>query len=148
MATSMRPCLTAITLGVADMARSIRFYDALGFIRRMRKTGEEVAFFDAGGLILALYPWDKLAADATLPDQPRPQTFRGMTLAWNRASPAEVEAAMAHALNCGARLIKKPHETFYGGYSGYFADPDGHPWEVVCAPGFQLGADGRVSLPD
>jgi hypothetical protein len=148
MAAQPKPCLTAITLGVADMAKSIRFYEALGFVRRMRATGEQVAFFDAGGTILALYPWDKLAADAALPDQPRPQGFRGTTLAWNRASPADVDAAMAHALGGGARLIKKPHETFYGGYSGYFADPDGHPWEVVCAPGFQVGEDGRVSLPD
>jgi hypothetical protein len=148
MAAQPKPCLTAITLGVADMAKSIRFYEALGFVRRMRATGEQVAFFDAGGTILALYPWDKLAADAALPDQPRPQGFRGTTLAWNRASPADVDAAMAHALGGGARLIRKPHETFYGGYSGYFADPDGHPWEVVCAPGFQVGEDGRVSLPD
>jgi catechol 2,3-dioxygenase-like lactoylglutathione lyase family enzyme len=148
MATQPKPCLTVVTLGVADMARSIRFYDALGFARRMKATGEQVAFFDAGGVILGLYPWDKLAEDATLPDQPRPQTFRGVTLAWNRASPAEVDAAMAHALGCGGRLLKKPHKTFYGGYSGYFADPDDHAWEVLCAPGIEVGADGRVSLPD
>jgi uncharacterized protein len=148
MPASPKPCLTAITLGVADMARSIRFYEALGFPRRMRGTGEEVAFCDAGGVILALYSWDKLAAEAALQREPRPAAFRGTMLAWNRASPADVAAAMAHALACGASLIKKPCETTYGGYAGYFADPDGHPWEIVCAPGFRVGDDGRVSLPD
>lgn len=143
-----KPCLTVVTLGVADMKDSIRFYDALGFGRRARATGEQVAFFDAGGVVLALYPWDKLAEDATLADKPRPQAFRGMTLAWNRSSPAEVDAAMAHALSVGAAPLKTPHETFYGGYSGYFTDPDGHPWEVVCAPGVDVQPDGRVMLAD
>lgn len=148
MTAKPNPCLTVITLGVTDMARSIRFYDALGFARRMKATGEQVAFFDAGGVILGLYPWDKLAADATLSDQPRPEGFRGTTLVWNCASRSDVDAAMAHALGCCARLIKQPHETFYGGYSGYFADPDDHAWEVVCAPGIEVGANGRVTLPD
>jgi catechol 2,3-dioxygenase-like lactoylglutathione lyase family enzyme len=142
------PCLTAITLGVASVKASIAFYEKLGFARKMRKTGEEVAFFDAGGVVLALYSWDALADDATLPAQPRPQVFRGMTLAWNRSSPQEVDDAMAQALAAGARLLKKPHTTHYGGYSGYFIDPDGHPWEVVCAPGIAVMADGRVTLPD
>jgi catechol 2,3-dioxygenase-like lactoylglutathione lyase family enzyme len=148
MSPQSKPCLTVVTLGVADMAISIRFYEALGFRRRMRATGEAVAFFEAGGAVLALYPWDKLAADATLADQPRPAAFRGMTLAWNRSSPQEVEDAMAQALAAGARALKAPHKTFYGGYSGYFADPDGHPWEIVCAPGITVGADGRVQLPE
>ncbi len=143
-----RPCLTVVTLGVTDMKTSIRFYEALGFERRAKATGEQVAFFDAGSAVLALYPWDKLAEDATLGDQPRPQAFRGMTLAWNRSTPAEVDAAMAHALSAGARKLKAPHETFYGGYSGYFTDPDGHPWEVVCAPGVDVQPDGRVKLAD
>ena len=143
-----RPCLTVVTLGVADMKASIRFYEALGFVRRAKATGEQVAFFDAGSAVLALYPWDKLAEDATLADEPRPQAFRGMTLAWNRSTPAEVDAAMAHALSAGAKPLKAPHETFYGGYSGYFTDPDGHPWEVVCAPGVDVQPDGRVKLAD
>lgn len=143
-----KPCLTVVTLGVADMKESIRFYDALGFARRMRATGEQVAFFDAGGAVLALYPWDKLADDTTLPDMPRPQAFRGATLAWNCRSAADVDAAMAHALAVGAAQIKTPHQTFYGGYSGYFGDPDGHPWEVVWAPGIDVQADGRVTLAD
>ena len=143
-----KPCLTVITLGVADMKTSTRFYGALGFARRLQATGEQVAFFDAGSVVLGLYPWDKLADDAAMPDQPRPQVFRGMTLAWNRSTPDEVEEAMSHALSAGARPIKKPHKTFYGGYSGYFADPDGHLWEVVCAPGIDVQADGRVALGD
>ncbi|MGH6769822.1 MAG: VOC family protein [Xanthobacteraceae bacterium] len=148
MTAEAKPCLTVVTLGVADMETSIRFYETLGFVRRLRATGEDVAFFDAGGAVLALYPWDKLAEDAAMWDKPRPQTFRGMTLAWNRTTPQEVDAALAHALAAGARLLKEAHKTFYGGYSGYCTDPDGHPWEVVCAPGIAVGADGRVALPD
>jgi uncharacterized protein len=143
-----QPRLTVVTLGVADMRASVRFYQALGFARRMQGTGEEVAFFDAGAAILALYPWDKLAADATLAAAPRPPAFRGTTLAWNCASRADVDAALAHALRAGATLLKGAHDTSYGGYSGYFADPDGHPWEVVVAPGLVLAPDGRVVLGD
>jgi catechol 2,3-dioxygenase-like lactoylglutathione lyase family enzyme len=148
MAAGTKPCLTVVTLGVADMKASIRFYEALGFARRMRGSGEVVAFFDAGGAVLALHPWDKLAEDAAMWDKPRPQAFRGMTLAWNRNTPQEVDAALAHALAAGARLLKEAHPTSYGGYSGYFTDPDGHPWEVVCAPGIAVGADGRLTLPE
>jgi catechol 2,3-dioxygenase-like lactoylglutathione lyase family enzyme len=75
------PRFTVITLGVTDMRASIAFYEALGFTRKMRATGEAVAFFDTGGTVLALFPWDQLASDATLPDRPRPKTFRGSTLA-------------------------------------------------------------------
>ena len=148
MKEAPQPRLTVVTLGVADMRASIRFYETLGFARRMQGTGEEVAFFQAGAAILALYPWDKLAADATLADTPRPTAFRGTTLAWNCASRAEVDAALAHALRAGATLLKGAHDTPYGGYSGYFADPNGHPWEVVVAPGIALSADGRVVLAD
>ena len=139
---------TVVTLGVADMRRSIGFYERLGFARKMRATGEEVAFFETGASVLALYRWDKLAADAAWPDQPRPQTFRGMTLAWNCSSQGEVDTVMTHALAQGARLLKAAHRTDYGGYSGYFADPDDHSWEVVVAPGIEVTADGRVRLPD
>ena len=139
---------TVITLGVTDMRRSIAFYERLGFRRKMHATGEEVAFFETGASVVAIYPWDKLAADAAVPDQPRPTTFRGVTLAWNCASPAEVDEVMAHALARGARLLKPARPTDYGGYAGYFLDPDGHVWEVVVAPGIEVTADGRVALPD
>jgi predicted lactoylglutathione lyase len=140
--------LTAITLGVSDMRASIAFYEALGFARKFRATGEEVAFFETGGAVLGLYPWSKLAADTALPDQPRPQAFRGMTMAWNCSTAEEVDAVLAFAISKGASLLKAAHRTEYGGYSGYFSDPDGHPWEVVVAPGIAVGEDRRVHLPD
>jgi len=140
------PRLTVITLGVSDMRTSIAFYDALGFSRRLKVTGEAVAFFDTGGPVLALYPWDQLAADAALPDNPRPAAFRGVTLAWNCRTREEVDTVLAFAVDKGAALLKAAHETDYGGYSGYFTDPDGHPWEVVVAPGIEVAEDRRVHL--
>jgi catechol 2,3-dioxygenase-like lactoylglutathione lyase family enzyme len=142
------PRFTVITLGVSDIRTSIAFYEALGFVRKMRATGEAVAFFDTGGTVLALYPWDQLATDAKLPDQPRPKTFRGSTLAWNCSSAQEVDAVLDFATSCGASLLKPAHRTDYGGYSGYFGDPDNHPWEVVVAPGIEVGDDRRVHLAD
>jgi uncharacterized protein len=142
------PRFTFITLGVANMRTSIAFYEALGFARKFRATGEAVAFFDTGATALGLFPWDQLAQDVTLPDQPRPQAFRGVTLAWNCNSPEEVDAVLDFALSKGARILKSAHKTDYGGYSGYFADPDGHPWEVVVAPNIVVGDDRRVHLPD
>lgn len=142
------PRLTVITLGVSDIRASIVFYEAIGFVRKMRATGEAVAFFDTGGPLLGLFPWDQLAADAALPDRPRPATFRGVTLAWNCRSREEVDAVLTFAVGHGALLLKAAHETDYGGYSGYFADPDAHPWEVVVAPGLDVGEDRRVHLRD
>jgi uncharacterized protein len=142
------PRLTVITLGVSDMRASIAFYEALGFTRKFRATGEAVAFFDTGGIVLGLFPWDQLAQDATLPDHPRPKTFRGTTLAWNCRSVEEVETVLDFAISKGASMLKPAHTTDYGGYSGYFADPDGHPWEVVVAPNIEVGEDRRVHLPD
>ncbi|MHB0770337.1 VOC family protein [Bradyrhizobium sp. 5.13L] len=142
------PRLTVITLGVSDMRASIAFYDALGFSRRLKATGEAVAFYDTGGPVLALYPWDQLAADANLPGQARPTSFRGTTLAWNCATREEVDAVLSFVVDKGAALLKAAHETDYGGYSGYFADPDGHPWEVVVAPGIEVGEDRRVHLAE
>ncbi|WP_234681805.1 VOC family protein [Bradyrhizobium monzae] len=142
------PRLTVITLGVSDIRAGIAFYDALGFSRRLKATGDAVAFFDTGGPVLGLFPWDQLAADAKLPDAPRPTTFRGVTLAWNCATREEVDAVLAFAFSKGATLLKAAHETEYGGYSGYFADPDGHPWEVVVAPGIEVGDDRRVHLAE
>ena len=140
--------LTVITLGVSDMRVSIAFYQSLGFARKFGATGEEVAFFETGGAVLGIYPWSKLARDATLPDRPRPVAFRGTTLAWNCRSTDEVDAVLAFAVDMGAVLLKPAHQTDYGGYSGYFSDPDGHPWEVVVAPGIEVGEDRRVYLPD
>jgi catechol 2,3-dioxygenase-like lactoylglutathione lyase family enzyme len=146
--TAPVPRFTVITLGVADIRASIAFYKALGFERRFRATSEAVAFFDTGGTVIALFPWDELARDTTLPEQPRPVHFRGVTLAWNCRSIEEVDAVLKFAISKGASLLKPARRTDYGGYSGYFLDPDGHPWEVVVAPGIDVGDDRRVHLPD
>src|ERR1051325_1648583 len=103
---SMTAHLNVVTIGVTDFARSVKFYSDLGFQRRMKATGDEIAFFDAGGLILSLFRWDMLAEDAQLPAQPRPQAFRGITLAQMCRTDAEVDAAMAKALAAGATLLK------------------------------------------
>jgi catechol 2,3-dioxygenase-like lactoylglutathione lyase family enzyme len=142
------PRFTVITLGVEDMRASIAFYEALGFARKFRATGEEVAFFETGATVLGIYPWSKLAHEASVPDQPRPAAFRGATLAWNCRAAEEVDAVLAFALAKGATLLKAAHRTDYGGYCGYFSDPDGHVWEAVVAPGIEVGDDRRVHLPD
>jgi predicted lactoylglutathione lyase len=140
--------LTMVTLGVSNMRASIAFYEALGFSRRLKATGEMVAFFHTGGTAIGLFPWDQLAKDVTLPESPRPQAFRGMTMAWNCRTREEVDRVLDFAVSKGASLLKPAHETDYGGYSGYFADPDNHPWEVVVAPGIDVVEDRRVHLPD
>ena len=142
------PRLTVITLGVSNMRASIAFYEVLGFARKMHATGEAVAFFETGATMIALFPWNLLAQDVTLAEKPRPWTFRGMTLAWNCRSTEEVDRVLDFAILKGGSLLKAAHKTDYGGYSGYFADPDNHPWEVVVAPGIEVGDDGRVHLPD
>src|SRR3979411_1225143 len=98
------PRLTVITLGVSDMRASIAFYEALGFARKFRATGEVVAFFETGGTALGLFPWDQLAQDVTLPENPRPQAFRGITLAWNCSTTQEVDAVLDFAIAKGAEL--------------------------------------------
>jgi catechol 2,3-dioxygenase-like lactoylglutathione lyase family enzyme len=143
-----RFALSVVTLGVTDLARSVRFYEALGLKRKFKESGDAIAFFDVGNVIVALFGWDELAADAALPAEPRPLAFRGTTLACNCRSEAEVDAVMAHALGIGATLLKPAQKTFYGGYCGYFADPDGHPWEAVIAPGLMPDEQGRIVLPD
>jgi uncharacterized protein len=105
-------------------------------------------FLDGGGVVLALWDWDKLAQDAVLSARSPPQSFRGATFAWNCATPAEVDAIFAKAIEAGAGLLRKPEKTDYGGYRGYFSDPDGHAWEVVQAPGFAFTGDGRLILPE
>ena len=139
----MEPRLTLITLGVADVAAARRFYEALGF-KAGKASEEAVTFFDAGGVVLALYGRGPLAEDATVPDSA--PGFSGIALAHNARSEADVDAALAEAVAAGAKLIKPAAKTFWGGYSGYFADPDGHLWEVAHNPYFKLDADGRVAL--
>lgn len=142
------PRFTVLTLGVSDLEESIAFYQALGFERRYRSAGEEVAFFDTGGTVIALFTRALLAKDATLSESQRPSAFRGFTLAWNCSSTEEVDAVIKFAVSKGASLLKPARRTNYGGYAGYFVDPDGYPWEVVVAPGIEVGDDRRVHLPD
>lgn len=146
--TAPSPRLTAMTLGVRDIRASTRFYEALGFERKFRATGDEITFLDAGGVVIGLWHWDKLATDTGLATEPIPQSFRGSTLAWNCATPVDVDAAFAKAVAAGASPLRQPEKTDYGGYRGYFSDPDGHVWEVVQAPGFTLTAEGRLILPE
>jgi catechol 2,3-dioxygenase-like lactoylglutathione lyase family enzyme len=140
--------LHVVTLGVSDFERAVRFYSDLGFERRFKATGDAIAFFDAGRIILSLFRWDMLAEDACVDPRPRPEAFRGTTLAQMYRTDTEVDAAMSKALVAGGTLLKRAEKTSFGGYSGYFADPDGHVWEAVRAPGFAFSGDGRVTLPD
>ena len=141
----MRPRINLVTLGVADIAAARAFYQRLGFVASPAGN-DDVAFFDANGIVLGLFGHDALAQDANVAAQPQP-AFRGVSLAWNAAGEAEVDAIIAHAVACGASLVKAPHKVFWGGYSGYFADPDGHLWEVAFNPFFPLDAAGRIVLP-
>jgi len=137
----MQQRVSLITLGVADTTRSRAFYEALGW------SGEspdgDVVFFQAGGMVVALWGRDSLAEDSAVPDT---GGWGGIALAHNVASPAEVEAVLAEAVAAGATIGRPGAPSPWGGYSGVFLDPDGHPWEVAHNPGWQLGADGAVSL--
>lgn len=132
----MKPRINIITLGVRDLARSIAFYEeGLGF-PRMPFEGD-IAFFSLSGTWLGLYPWQELAEDATVPADG--EGFRGVTLAQNVGSRAEVDEVMAEAEKAGAVIEKTARDVFWGGYSGYFSDPDGHLWEVAWNPFFWPG---------
>jgi catechol 2,3-dioxygenase-like lactoylglutathione lyase family enzyme len=134
--------LSLVTLGVADLARAREFYAALGW-----KTGaapaDDVAFFQAGGMIVALWGRDQLAEDSGVEDS---GGWGGITLAYNARSPDEVDAVIAEAERAGARIARYGAETFWGGYSGVFVDPDGHPWEVAHNPHWTIEDDGSVRL--
>jgi catechol 2,3-dioxygenase-like lactoylglutathione lyase family enzyme len=126
----MEPNITLVTLGVGDIDESIAFYrDGLGLPMRDRETDSDVAFFELDGTWLSLYPRGLLAEDATVADDG--SGFSGITLAHNVASKREVRAVLAEAETAGGRVVKPAQDTFWGGYSGYFADPDGHLWEVA-----------------
>ncbi len=139
----MEPRLTLITLGVADVARARTFYEALGF-KAARASQASVAFLPAGGVVLALWGRAALAEDATVADS-KPG-FSGVALAHNARSEADVDKAIAEAVAAGGKLVKPAGKTFWGGYAGYFADPDGHLWEVAYNPHFRFDAEGRLEL--
>lgn len=131
----MKPKIGLVTLGVRDLARSTSFYrDGLKFPVRFQ--GEDVIFFEFEGTQLALHPYEKLAEDAHVPAQG--SGFAGITLAHNEPSKEDVDRVYAEALAAGARDVKRPEDTSWGGYSGYFADPDGYLWEVAWNPHMDL----------
>ena len=140
------PRLTLVTLGVADMAVAVAFYDRLGWRRSRAHDPGEVAFYQLDNLVLSLFPRAHLAADAQVPDTPA--GFGGVTLALNQDSEAAVDAVLAEAVEAGATLLKPGQNVFWGGYSGYFADPNGHPWEVAYNPFLPFDEAGRLVLPD
>ncbi len=140
----MEQRVSLITLGVADLAVARRFYEALGW---SCKEVEETAFVQAGGSAVVLWGREKLAADAGVED-PGGGGFGGIALAQNVGSREEVDAVLAAARAAGATITKPAAETFYGGYAGYFADRDGHLWEIAHNPGFTLAEDGSLVLPD
>ena len=137
--------ISIVTLGVADLERSIRFYTALGW-ERCNSSNDDIAWFRTADTNLGLFPFHELAGDANLPATPR-TGFGGITLAINVDSPAEATAAIEAAVAAGGTILKPAVATSWGGFSGYFADPDGYPWEVAHNPFFAIGADGRVRIP-
>jgi uncharacterized protein len=139
----MEQRISVVTLGVKDLGVSKRFYvDGLGW--QPAFADEEIAFFQAGGSILALFLRDKLAADF----QGDAGTFgrAPMALAYNARAKEEVDTIIKQAANAGATILKPPQDTYWGGYSGYFADPDGFAWEIAWNPAWTIASDGSVKL--
>jgi len=141
----MEQRISIITLGVADLKRSREFYERLGWRKSLAKT-EGIVFFQAGGMALALYPRYELAKDANIAADG--QGFSGISLAYNARNREEVDAVLVEAKAAGARILKPGQEAFWGGYSGYFSDPDGFVWEVAWNPSFPISEDGSIQIPD
>ena len=138
----MEQRVSVITLGVTDLARARAFYEALGWTSPSQPD-EDVVFFQAGGLVVSLWGRGQLAEDSGVEEA---TGFGGVTLAHNVGSPGEVDAVISAAEAAGAGITRAPGETFWGGYSGVFVDPDGHPWEVAHNPHWTLHDDGTVGL--
>jgi uncharacterized protein len=141
----MEQRVSLITLGVADLQRSREFYERLGWRRSMAYT-EGVVFFQTGGMALALYPRQELAKDANV--SAHGNGFSGISLAYNARTRAEVDAVLHEAEAAGAELVKPAQEAFWGGYSGYFSDPDGFLWEIAWNPSFPIAEDGSIHIPE
>ena len=142
----MKPRISLITLGVADLDRALAFYrDGLGWTLSSASVDGDVAFIQLNGVALALWSRTELAKDANLPPD---DGWGGITLAQNYGSIAEVDAAATAAVGAGGTLLKPPEATDWGGYSGYVADPDGHPWELAHNPFWATAGDGSVTLPE
>lgn len=138
----MEQRLSLITLGVADLRRARAFYEVLGWTTTAHPD-DDIVFFQAGGMIIALWDRGKLAADTVVPDA---GGWGGITLAHCVRSPEQVDAILAQAEMAGADISRPAAATFWGGYSGIFIDPDGHPWEVAHNPGWTLHDDGSIGL--
>jgi uncharacterized protein len=136
--------VSLVTLGVRDLRRAKAFYEALGWKTRA-KPDDDVVFFQAGGMVVALWSRAELADDSGVEDG---GGWGGITLAYNVNSPDEVDAVIAGAEAAGAHIPRRGAKTFWGGYSGVFVDPDGHPWEIAHNPRWTIGEDGSVTLPD
>jgi uncharacterized protein len=141
----MEQRISIVTLGVSNLERSREFYEHLGWRRSMKKA-DGVVFFQTGGMALALYPRLELAKDANV--VPDDNGFAGIAIAYNARSREEVDAVLREAKAVGAKILKPAREAFWGGYSGYFADPDNFPWEVAWNPFFPIAEDGSIRLPD
>ncbi|MCB1447391.1 MAG: VOC family protein [Rhizobiaceae bacterium] len=140
---SLDPRISLITLGVEDVVRATAFYERLGW-RKSSASQNGVTFIQLKGTVLSLFSRQALADDAHVKNSP--MGFSGVTLAHNVASERGVDAVYKFALSCGATPVKKPEKVFWGGYSGYFADPDGHLWEVAYNPFFPLDREGHIVL--
>ena len=138
----MEQRLSLVTLGVTDLSRARAFYEALGWITGA-SPADDVVFFQAGGMILALWSREQLAEDSVVEDS---GGWSGVTLAHNVRSPEEVDAVIAEAERAGATIGRPGAATFWGGYSGVFLDPDGHPWEVAHNPRWTIAEDGSTRL--
>jgi uncharacterized protein len=142
----MSPRITLITLGVKDVAKATAFYEKLGFVRSKKASEASVSFFRAGSVVLALWSREAQKQDA---NAGKLWTGNGgIAVAQNVGSEAEVDAMMAKAEAAGAKILKPAAKTFWGGYDGYFADEDGHVWEVAFNPFWPLDDDGHINLPD
>ena len=139
----MEQRLSVITLGVDDLAVARAFYEQLGWATRAEPE-DDVVFFQAGGFVLALWSRERLAEDSGVADS---GGWGGVTLAYNTRSPAEVDAVIDETRRAGARIAREPGETFWGGYSGVFVDPAGHPWEVAYNSRWTVADDGSTVLP-
>jgi uncharacterized protein len=139
----MQQRVSVITLGVRDLPRARRFYEAIGWATGAEPDAD-VVFFQAGDMVLALWDRARLAQDSCVDDAPG---WGGVTLALNLGSPAEVDAVVDEARAAGATIGREPGETFWGGYSAVFHDPEGHPWEIAHNPRWTVTAEGGVRLP-
>jgi predicted lactoylglutathione lyase len=140
---AMEPRVSLVTLGVHDLERSRTFYEALGW-RSDSKLEDGVVFFQSGGMVLGLWSREELAKDSGVEDS---GGWGGVTLAYNVGSPADVDAFIDRARSAGGVIARAGAETFWGGYSGVFIDPDGHPWEVAHNPFWTVTDEGDVTLP-